>query len=180
MLTANEIRERLGLVPLPEEGGYYRETYRAALTVPGGALPGCYGDARQVATAIYYLVTPDEYSALHRLPSDEVFHFYMGDPVAMLQIPPGGEPRQVVLGSDLVAGHQPQVVVPGNVWQGTRLVEGGQWALLGCTVSPGFDFRDFAVPDPDELASLSEKFSKWGAEIARLSPGQSRRNRRSS
>jgi uncharacterized protein len=155
-MTAKELIELLGLEPLPGEGGYYRETYKAAGIVPASVLPQ-HGGARSYGTAIYYLVTPQSFSALHRVPQDEVFHFYLGDPVEMLQIDDSGETSTIVIGSDLKSGQRPQVVAPGNVWQGTRLLEGGKWALLGCTVSPGFEFADFEIKSRNELTELFPK-----------------------
>lgn len=146
-LTADDIRRLLRLEPLPGEGGYFRETYRSALTLPPTVLPAWYRAERSAGTAIYYLLSPGVFSALHRVRGDEVFHFYLGDPVEMLQLLPDGTSHVVVIGTDVVNGMQPQVVVPGGVWQGCRLVGGGQFALLGTTMSPGFDPRDFELAD---------------------------------
>ncbi len=143
MLTAQEIIHRLQLLPLTIEGGYFRETYRSPLRHGPHALPPEYGGERNASTAIYYLLTPDTFSAIHRVKSDEVFHFYAGDPVEMLQLWPDGEASVVTIGNDLAAGQLPQLVVPGGVWQGCRLKSGGRWALMGCTVAPGFDYADF-------------------------------------
>src|SRR4029079_3590727 len=96
-----------------------------------------------VATCIYYLLTPDTFSAIHRVKSDEIFHFYAGDAIEMLQLWPGGETNVVTIHNDLAASVEPQIIVPAGVWQGCRLVPGGQWALMGCTVAPGFDYTDF-------------------------------------
>ena len=141
-MTADEIKRLLELHTLPHEGGWFHETYRAQTVIPARALPSAYPSARHAGTAIYYLLTPDDISAMHRLPSDEVFHFYMGDPVQQLRLHDDGTAETVVLGTDLMKGQRPQATVLGNVWQGARLVEGGRFALLGCTVSPGFDFDD--------------------------------------
>ncbi len=168
--TADDIIAALQLVPLPEEGGYFRETYRCQLTLAESALPADYQGDRNASTAIYYLVTPDEFSALHRLPSDEVFHFYAGDPVEMLQVAENVASQRIVIGSDILAGAQPQVVAPSNIWQGTRLVPGGTWALLGCTVAPGFDFRDFSLPTADELDQLVTLYPDWSELIRALTP----------
>jgi len=131
--------ELLGLEPHPEEGGWFRETYRSAERFePGGAWAG----ARSIGTAIYYLLTPSAVSAIHRLPGDEIFHFYLGDPVRMLMLHPDGRSELVILGHEL-EGMRVQHVVPGNVWQGSMLVAGGKWALLGTTMAPGFDYRDY-------------------------------------
>jgi len=165
MLTAQEIIERLQLVPLTIEGGYFRETYRSALAIPAEALPSEYGGVRNVATAIYYLLTPNSFSALHRVRSDEVFHFYAGDAVEMLQLWPDGSGRVVTIGSDLAVGHAPQVVVPAGVWQGCRLVASGRWALLGCTVAPGFDYADFEAA---RRAVLIAAYPEYAAQIAAL------------
>jgi uncharacterized protein len=167
-MTAEQIIVHLGLAPLPREGGWFRETYRADLIMPAGALAPRYPGPRAAGTAIYYLLTPDSFSALHRLAGDEVFHFYLGDPVEMLQLDPrSGEGRLVVLGSDLPAGQQPQVVVPRGVWQGCRLRPGGAFALLGTTMAPGFDFADYEHADPAALAAAFPAFSE---AIRRLSP----------
>jgi uncharacterized protein len=91
MLTADELIRILQLKPLPLEGGWYRETHRSSLQLPAQVLGPHYRDARSATTAIYYLLTPDTFSALHRLPADEVFHFYLGDPVEMLQLGPAPE-----------------------------------------------------------------------------------------
>ncbi len=141
-MTPDDIIRALNLAPLPDEGGYFRETYRADEATGAHALPARYGRAKAHATAIYYLLTPDTFSALHRLPSDEVWHFYAGDPVEMLQLFPNGGGRFVTIGA-FAAGIEPQIVVPRGVWQGSRLVAGGRWALAGTTVSPGFDFADY-------------------------------------
>ncbi len=157
--SAEEIIARLGLTKLPEEGGLYRETYRCAqqMHLPHGI--------RNCSTAIYYLVTPDEFSSLHRVASDEIVHFYSGDPVEMLQIFDDGVSQKILLGSDVLAGQFPQVVVPAGVWQGTRLLEGGAWALLGCTVSPGFELADF---EAGSRTGLTARFPGLSAEIARF------------
>jgi len=152
-VTAEEIQRILGLVPLEPEGGFFAETYRSTDVFAAGSASGGPSDARALATAIYYLLTPGTFSALHRLRSDEVFHFYLGDPVEMLQLEAPGVGRVITLGTDLAAGMRPQVVVPRGVWQGTRLVHGGRVALLGTTVSPGFDHQDFELGSRDELVA---------------------------
>ncbi len=151
MLTAQQVIERLQLEPLTIEGGFFRETYRSKLTLPGNSLPSEYGGERNVSTAIYYLLTPETFSAIHIVKSDEVFHFYAGDPVEMLQLWPDGSDRVVIISNDLNAGYEPQLVAPAGVWQGCRLVRGGRWALMGCTVAPGFDYADFALGDRNDL-----------------------------
>ena len=158
MLTVDQIKSLLGLKPHPEEGGFFVETYRAGERIPAEALGGRYRGARSVGTAIYYLLTPDTFSAMHRLASDEIFHFYLGDPVEMLQLFPDGTGRIVTLGQDLAKGMRPQAIVPQGVWQGSRLVPGGRFALLGTTVAPGFDFADYEHARRDALLSSHPTF----------------------
>jgi predicted cupin superfamily sugar epimerase len=144
-MTADEIKKSLNLAPHPE-GGFYRQTYVSEERI------GMARGARALGTAIYYLLEPGTFSEMHMLTSDEVFHFYLGDPVEMLQLWPDGRSALVTLGSDLAAGQEPQLTVPSGVWQGTHLVEGGTVALLGCTVAPGFDFADYRGGSYAELA----------------------------
>ena len=162
-MTADEVKSLLGLAPHPREGGWYVRTYEAAETV----LLDRYAAARRTGTAIYYLLEPDTFSEMHRLASDEVFHFYMGDAVEMLQLAAGGEGRVVVIGNDLAAGERPQLVVERGVWQGSRLRPGGRWALLGCTVSPGFEFDDYETGSREELSREWPGFASLIASLTR-------------
>ena len=168
MHDPDAIRELLALHTLPHEGGWFHETYRAQTVIPASALPDAYPSPRNAGTAIYYMLTPDDVSAMHRRPSDEVCHFYMGDPVLQLRLYDDGRTETVVLGTDLLNGQRPQATVLGDVWQGARLVEGGRFALLGCTVSPGFDFDDYEHGSRDELIA---KWPEVAEEIARLPRG---------
>ena len=146
----------LRLEPHPIEGGHFRQTYVSAEKVV------LERGARAAGTAIYYLLEEGTFSEMHVLASDEIFHFYLGDPVEMLQLYPDGRSAHFTLGSDLAAGQHVQLVVPAGVWQGTRLVEGGKMALLGCTVSPGFDYADY------RSGNLAELVEKWPAEENRI------------
>jgi predicted cupin superfamily sugar epimerase len=169
MPIAEELIRLLHLEPLPREGGWYRETFRSSLQLPVNAISPRYGTARSASTAIYYLLTPDTFSALHRLPTDEVFHFYLGDPVEMLQLGPNPEDggRIVTLGSDILAGQQVQTVVPAGVWQGSVLRSGGAFALMGTTMAPGFDFADYEAADRDALIAA---FPDFADHITHLCP----------
>ena len=158
MLTADQIKSLLNLKPHPEEGGYFIETYRSSETILEKALPSRYKGVRTLGTAIYYLLTPETFSAMHRLQSDEIFHFYLGDPVEMLQLWPGKSGRILILGTDIMNGMKPQAVIPRGVWQGARLLNGGKFALLGTTVSPGFEFADYESGRRDELVKSYPKF----------------------
>lgn len=158
-LTAELLITALELKPLPLEGGFFRETYRSADRLEQD------GRDRALATAIHYLLTPDTFSALHRLPADEIFHFYLGSPVEMLQLHPDGTGRVLTLGPDLLAGQSPQVIVPRGVWQGSRLAPGGTFALLGTTMAPGFDFADYEAGDGPTLAG---RYPEFRARIEQL------------
>jgi len=164
-----EIVRLLGLEPLPQEGGLYAETYRSGRLLPAGASGPAQTAPRACSTAIYYLVTPDGFSAMHRVASTEIFHFYLGDPVQMLQLRPDGSGATLVIGTGLAAGQRPQVVAPRGVWQGTRLLPGGRFALLGCTVAPGFDFADYEHGD---RRALTAAYPGWAGEIAELTPDE--------
>jgi predicted cupin superfamily sugar epimerase len=165
-MTAEDVKKLLGLKPHPREGGWYVRTYEAAELVAAEAFAdGRYSGARRTGTAIYYLLEPETFSEMHRLKSDEVFHFYAGDAVEMLQLVEKGKGQTLVIGNDLLRGQRPQVVVERGVWQGSRLVEGGRWALLGCTVSPGFEFEDY---DAGERKELCEAWPEFVEEITAL------------
>ena len=160
-MTASEIKQWLNLEPHPVEGGFFRRTY----TSPGTAdLPR---GVRQQGTAIYYLLEPGTFSEMHRLDSDEIFHFYLGDPVEMLQLHPNGRSALYTLGPDLRNGQQVQLVVPAGVWQGTRLIGEGKVALLGCTVTPGFDFADYRSAGYEELVAQWPEQSERIRALAR-------------
>jgi len=165
-MTAEDVKKLLGLQPHPREGGWYVRTYEAAEMVDANAFDhDRYSGARRTGTAIYYLLEPDTFSEMHRLKSDELFHFYAGDAVEMLQLVEKGKGQIVVIGNDLLQGQRPQVVVERGVWQGSRLVQGGRWALLGCTVSPGFEFEDY---DAGEREDLCEAWPEFVEEITAL------------
>ena len=161
-MTADEIKTLLKLDPHPVEGGCFRRTYTSSLNVEVHRVSG--RATRAMGTAIYYLLEAGTFSEMHVLSSDELFHFYLGDPVEMLQLWPGGRSEVVVLGSDLASGQHVQLLVPAGVWQGTRLIGDGQVALLGCSVVPGFDFEDYTS------AGFAELAAKWPEQAARIQP----------
>ncbi len=155
----------LRLEPLPIEGGFFRQTWISGDTV---ALPR-YAAPRPAGTAIYYLLTsePDSFSALHRLASDEIYHFYLGDPVEMLLLDEQHGAQRIVLGPAILQGQHVQYVVPRSVWQGSRLVPGGRFALLGTTMAPGFDPRDFTLGCRDELVHRFPDQAAFVRELTR-------------
>ena len=160
-MTADEVKKTLGLVPHPREGGHYLRTYESGELIPASAFAdGRYPGPRHTGTAIYYLLEPETFSEMHRLRSDELFHFYAGDPVEMLQLHADGRGEILRIGNRLALGERPQVIAPRGVWQGSRLVPGGAWALLGCTVSPGFEFADYDSAAREELCAGWPAFSE--------------------
>jgi hypothetical protein len=163
MESAQQWIERLNLQPHPE-GGWYRQTYRASLMLSHSALPGYNGD-RAASTAIYFLLAGDQFSALHRLRSDEVWHFYAGSGLNVHVIDPGGTYSMLLLGNDASSGEQFQAVVPAGCWFGSSLRHPDSYALVGCTVAPGFDFADFEMA---KRAELIAHYPQHRAMIERL------------
>jgi len=154
-----DIIQKLNLISLPEEVGYFVESYRSTLQfIPPGLT-----EQRSACTAIYYLITPNDFSALHSVRYDEIFHFYAGDPAEMLMIDENGNKKKLTLGS-LFNGFDQQVIVPSHTWQGLKLKPGGTWALLGTTVAPGSKFKDFKIDSRDNLI---KKFPHLISEIQR-------------
>ena len=151
MLDAQQLIELLGLTPLEPEGGHFLETWRSTART---------GNGRSLGTAIYYLLTPRTCLIMHRLPGDELFHFYLGDPVDVLVLRPDGSGDLQRLGTDLEAGERPQLVVPGGTWQGARLVPGGRVALMGTTCAPGFEYADCEFSPPEPLAARWPAFER--------------------
>lgn len=132
------------------EGGYFRQTYRSSLTITSEALPGFPG-ARAASTAIYFLLEGKNFSAFHRLRSDEVWHFYAGSPLLVHVIEASQSYSAITLGSDSEAGQLLQAVVPAGCWFASHVMDWKSWALVGCTVAPGFEFEDFAMAKREEL-----------------------------
>ncbi|HSV85840.1 MAG TPA: cupin domain-containing protein [Levilinea sp.] len=159
-LAEDRLIEALSLTPHPE-GGHYRQTYRAASEIPAAALPQEYGGARAYSTAIYFLLTGEDFSAFHRIRSDEVWHFYSGSSLEIQVIHPGGRYERIRLGTDVAAGEVFQAIVPGGCWFGACLADprparAGRrvYALVGCTVAPGFDFDDFELANRQRLSEM--------------------------
>ena len=150
--TARYWIDKLQLTPHPE-GGYYRQTYRSAMTIPQEGLATEFGGARASSTAIYFLVEGENFSAFHRLRSDELWHFYAGSSLLVHVIDPDGEYSKIFLGSNAEAGEMFQAVVPAGYWFASHVADWKSWALVGCTVAPGFDFADFELAKREKLRS---------------------------
>jgi predicted cupin superfamily sugar epimerase len=133
------------------EGGWFRETYRSDEVIATAALPSRFGGDRAFSTAIYFLLDGEDFSALHRIKQDEVFHFYEGAALTLHVIDPQGRYATVEVGRDLAGGELPQAVVKSGSVFGATVSDPRSYALVGCTVAPGFDFADFALPGRDEL-----------------------------
>lgn len=158
--TAAEVVRLLQLEPLELEGGFFRRTAESEQALPGG---------RRTWSVIYFLFTPEAFSALHRLAADEIWCFHSGDPLESLRLKPGGGSEWVKLGLNLTAGERPQDIVRVHTWQGTRLVSGGRWALVSCLVVPGFVWEDFELGHREALTAM---YPKQTAGIRRLTRTQ--------
>lgn len=165
--TVQEIIRRFRLSPLSGEGGMFRRTYCSVDMLPAEVFSDRYakGGKRPAGSAIQYLITPECYSRLHMLPTDEVYHFYLGDPVRLFLIPPEGDPKTIILGHDVLAGMEVQFVVPAGWWQGSCLATGGEWALLGTTMAPAYADDDYLDADP---VLLSARYPAYAEEIRHL------------
>ncbi len=142
--------QKLNLVPHPE-GGYYREVYRSNEFIEREGLPLRFSKAHVFGTSIYFLLSGAQISALHRLKSDEIWHFYLGRPVKVSMILKDGTLAERLLGPDPENGQVFQVVIPHGCWFGARVLDHSGFALMGCTVAPGFDFEDFELADREEM-----------------------------
>jgi predicted cupin superfamily sugar epimerase len=149
-MTAEQLIDHLQLQRHPE-GGFYKEVYRSGGTIEEYCLPASFGGSRHFATSIYYLLQTGEFSAFHRIKSDEIWHFYAGGNLVLHLIDPNGHYQQYTLGNSLETGAQFQVVMPAGVWFAAEPATGTDFTLAGCTVSPGFDFRDFEMADKNSL-----------------------------
>ncbi|MFI1729266.1 cupin domain-containing protein [Streptomyces acidicola] len=153
-MTPEDLVAHYGLEPIPREGGRFRRTWAGPER----------SDGRPEGSAIVALLTaePGDFSALHRLPSDEVWHFYLGDPLELLLLAPDGSSRTVLLGPDVLGGQWVQYTVPAGTWMGARVLTGGAWSLFGCTMAPGFTYESYEHGDVGELTA------RYPAEAARI------------
>jgi predicted cupin superfamily sugar epimerase len=176
VLTPEQLIEHFGLEPLPVEGGLFFQTYISTESIDQACLPDRYERDKPFGTAIVYLLTPDpnSFSAMHRLPTDEVYHFYMGDPVELLQLYPDGRSERIIMGHDLLNGQRIQHVAPRGAWQGSHLLPGGTWALIGTTMAPGFTNDDYFGGDRDELIARYTDQAELITQLTR--PHDSRRH----
>ncbi|MFJ9588884.1 cupin domain-containing protein [Streptomyces acidicola] len=158
-MTPEDLVAHYGLEPIPREGGRFRRTWAGPER----------SDGRPEGSAIVALLTaePGDFSALHRLPSDEVWHFYLGDPLELLLLAPDGSARTVLLGPDVLGGQWVQYTVPAGTWMGARVLAGGAWSLFGCTMAPGFTYEGYEHGDVAELTARYPAEAAWIAELGR-------------
>ena len=153
MQTSADFIHHYKLLPHPE-GGYYKETYRAAENIPYCCLPERFTGARCFSTAIYFLLEQDNFSSFHRLQSDECWHFYAGGRMHVHIVYPDGYFETIDLGPDILNGEKFQFIVPAGCWFASETAPGTLFSFVGCTVAPGFDFADFELANADELSKV--------------------------
>ena len=164
MNSVKTIIEQLELLPHPE-GGYFKETYRSTGFIKSNSLGAHYSGERNYSTCIYFLLTSESFSALHRINQDEIWHFYEGSPIRLHMISETGTHSEHIIGNNLSQGEVPQFVVPGGYWFAAEVIQEGAYSLVGCTVAPGFSFEDFELKSQKELTNL---FPHLEQTIARL------------
>jgi predicted cupin superfamily sugar epimerase len=153
----------LQLSPHPE-GGFFKETYRSQEIIPTQALPSRFSGDRALCTSIYYLLEAGDFSAFHRIKSDELWHFYAGGPLDLHMLHEAMH-THVVIGNDIAAGQHIQFVVPAGAWFASTPARDAAYSLVGCTVSPGFDFADFEMA---ERSALTKQYSEFADLVVRL------------
>ena len=157
MQTADYWIEILEMQRHPE-GGYFKETYKCVEDIEGNALPDRFEGNRSMSTAIYFLLRKEDFSAFHKIKSDEIWHFYEGQGLEIFYFDENGELKTILLGRNPEKGEVFQAVVPANCWFGSRVASGSDYALVGCTVAPGFDFQDFEMAERQELIADYPQF----------------------
>jgi predicted cupin superfamily sugar epimerase len=149
------------------EGGSFRELYRSPLQAPATVLPTAFSGSRNFCTGIYFLLKKTQFSAFHRIQSDELWHFYYGDPLVVYELDTNGVLTEHHLGNDPGQGQQFQRMIKAGSWFASRVQEGGEYALVGCTVSPGFDFADFELAEREALIKEYPAHKKLIEELTR-------------
>jgi uncharacterized protein len=160
-ITADEVLALLGLES-HATCGYVRETYRSTMLIAPGGLPRPFAEGRPAGSALYFMVTPNARVHLHRIRNDQLYHYYLGDPLEVLMLPEGGAAERVVVGPDLAAGQRLQLLIPGNTFHTARLAANGSWFLGGSTEWPGVIPADVEIGDIEELA---KQYPEAAAEL---------------
>lgn len=165
-MTVQQLIQQYNLQPHPE-GGWYKETYKSDEYISGSTLPERFGGSRVFSTAIYFLLEQGNFSAFHRIKSDECWHFYAGDPLVVYVMQLNGRLDIIHLGNDIEKGQVFQFVVPANCWFASRPAPGSTFCLVGCTVAPGFDFTDFELAKASSLTALFPQHKAIIEELCR-------------
>ncbi|MEI8058585.1 MAG: cupin domain-containing protein [Ferruginibacter sp.] len=166
MPTTQQLISLYHLQPHPE-GGWYKETYKSEQLIPANALPESFSGERAFSTAIYFLLEKGNFSAFHRIKSDECWHFYSGDPLLIYILMQDGSLQIIELGNNITAGQVFQFVVPANCWFASKPAPSSAFSFVGCTVAPGFDFTDFEMADATVLAAEFSAHAKIIHELCR-------------
>ena len=166
MICAQQLIELYNLQPHPE-GGWYKETYQSKEQIDADSLPERFGGSRAFSTAIYFLLEQGNFSAFHRIKSDECWHFYAGDPLVVYVLQQDGTLDEIMLGNDITNGQLFQYVVPANCWFASRPATDSKFCFVGCTVAPGFDFVDFEMTDAAVLSALYPQHQTAIQELCR-------------
>jgi len=149
------------------EGGWYNEVYRSEFILQKDQLPGTFNDKRNVCTHIYFLLEKHGFSAFHRIKSDALWHFYSGDPLVVYEIERSGELTGHLLGNDIEKGQSPFCVIKAGNWFASNVAADGEYSLVGCTVSPGFDFTDFELAEKNSLTKIYPQHADLISRLAR-------------
>lgn len=150
------------------EGGYFKENYRSDGSIPNSVLGNAYNGNRSYATSIYFLLTSEDFSAFHKINQDEIWHFYKGSTLKLHLISKEGDYSFVMIGNNFKNNEVPQYVVKGGYWFAAEVVEKNSYSFVGCTVSPGFDFKDFVLPQRKILVELYPKHTTLITQLTHL------------
>lgn len=167
MIEAEKIIKKLSLLAHPE-GGFFKETYRSQGVISEENLGSEFEGPRNYSTCIYFLLTSEAFSAFHRIKQDEFWHFYKGSPIKLHIISENGTYKNVIIGNNLEKDEVPQFVVKANYWFAAEVIEANNYSLLGCTVSPGFDFKDFELAERDALLAQFPKHKDIITALTRI------------
>jgi predicted cupin superfamily sugar epimerase len=165
MIDAQQIISKYQLHSHPE-GGYFTETYRSTELIPAGSLPGRFKGSRSFSTAIYFLLEGKQFSAFHRIKSDECWHFYSGIGLHIYILYPDRSGETFKLGDELHSGYSHQHVVPAGCWFASKPVHENGFSFVGCTVAPGFDFADFEMAEKEKLLNQYPQYKEWIDRLA--------------
>ena len=172
MKSAEYWIEKLQLQAHPE-GGYFRESYRAAESIQTIHLPNGFNGDRSFSTAIYYLLKGEQFSTFHRLKSDELWHFYSGSTLSIYGIMQSGGFVEFQLGEDFEAGEKFQLIIPASTWLAARCSRKDSYSLVGCTVSPGFDFNDLELANKQYLVKKYPEYATIISQLTQPKPSKS-------